>query len=92
VEIVVIDMATCHNVFDLFGSNAGYQRSEDGSKLNNFLAKNSGKRSVVFFDEFDKTNQGIRNALLLLTQSGKLLACHARNFTDDFQESIKIDN
>jgi ATP-dependent Clp protease ATP-binding subunit ClpA len=92
VEIVVIDMATCHNVFVLFGSNAGYQRSEDGSKLKNFLAKNSGKRSVVFFDEFDKTNQGIRNALLLLTQSGKLLACHARNSTDNFQESVKIDN
>ncbi|KAI0570487.1 clpA ATP-binding subunit of Clp protease and DnaK/DnaJ chaperone [Pyrenophora tritici-repentis] len=70
VKHTIIDMAGCHDVFDLFGSPAGYHRSLDGSKLNNFLAANSGKRSVVFLDEFDKSNQSIRNALLLLTHSG----------------------
>ncbi|KAF2831746.1 P-loop containing nucleoside triphosphate hydrolase protein, partial [Ophiobolus disseminans] len=70
VKKVVIDMAACQDVCSLFGSTAGHSRSLDGSKLNNFLAANSGKRSVVFLDEFDKTDQSIRNALLLVTQSG----------------------
>ncbi|KAI4953474.1 hypothetical protein J4E91_002321 [Alternaria rosae] len=29
-----------------------------------------GKRSVVFLDEFDKTNQKVRDAVLLIMQSG----------------------
>jgi hypothetical protein len=71
VKSTIIDMASCRNIWALFGSIAGYVGREDGTKLNNFLAENSGKRSVVFLDEFDKTEQELRQALLLLTQSGR---------------------
>lgn len=70
VNSTIIDMASCRNAWGLFGATAGYDRSTDGTKLNNFLAANGGKRSVVFLDEFDKTGQETRDALLLLAQSG----------------------
>lgn len=71
VETVIIDMASTRDTWALFGSTGGWARSKDGSKLNNFLSENSGKRSVVFLDEFDKTDQKFRDALLLITQSGQ---------------------
>jgi hypothetical protein len=71
VKATIIYMARCRDVWGLFGSTSGYHRSDEGSKLNNFLAANSGKRSVVFLDKFDKTSQDIRNSLLLVVQIGK---------------------
>ena len=71
VDTVSIDCASCGDVWALFGSTAGWDRNEDGSKLNNFLTDHSGKRSVVFLYEFDKTDQKVRNALLNIMQSGK---------------------
>ncbi|CAA9957600.1 ClpA ATPase protein [Pyrenophora teres f. maculata] len=44
---------------ELFGSKQGYDRSSEGSPLNNYLAKQSGKYSVVFLDKYDKTTQKI---------------------------------
>ncbi|KAF2835473.1 hypothetical protein M501DRAFT_1019751 [Patellaria atrata CBS 101060] len=70
VDTTVVDCAQMRNDWDLFGAHNGYQRSEEGSQLNNFLATNSGLRSVVFLDEFDKTSQKIRNSLLLLCDTG----------------------
>ena len=69
-DTVSIDCASCGDVWALFGSTAGWNRNEDGSKLNNFLTDHSGKRSVVFLDEFDKTDQKVRDALLLIMQNG----------------------
>lgn len=69
VQATIIDMASCRDEWALFGSTAGWNRNKDRSKLNNFLAANSGKRSVVFLDEFDKTGQDVRETLLLLAQS-----------------------
>ncbi|KAF2806916.1 uncharacterized protein BDZ99DRAFT_465668 [Mytilinidion resinicola] len=57
--------------WDLFGTRNGYIGSEGGSSLNNFLASNSGQRSVVFLDEFDKTAQEVRTSLLTVCESGK---------------------
>lgn len=72
-EITVVDCAHMKHDTDLFGSRNGYKRSEEGSQLNNFLAKHDGERAVVFLDEFDKTPQEIRNSLLLICDSGMLL-------------------
>jgi len=92
VKTVVIDMAACRDPRALFGVTAGYDRSWDGSKLNNFLAANSGKRSVVFLDEFDKTDQDLRNALLLVTQSGTYFALSfASTCANVKQANTKID-
>jgi ATP-dependent Clp protease ATP-binding subunit ClpA len=66
-----IDMAGMSSVHQLFGAPASYLGREDGSKLNNHLAAYSGRRSVVFLDEFDKSNQGVWDPLLLVMQSGK---------------------
>ncbi|KAI4641381.1 uncharacterized protein J4E78_010444 [Alternaria triticimaculans] len=82
VDTVSIDCASCGDVWALFGSTAGWDRNEDGSKLNNFLTDHSGKRSVVFLDEFDKTNQKVRDALLNIMQSGEYENRRSNNGVD----------
>lgn len=72
-----IDCAKIHTDFALFGGMAPYYGCEKGSTLNNFLADNSGLRSVVFMDEFDKTSRDIRDALLVTIQSGMLCVSYA---------------
>ncbi|KAI1660670.1 P-loop containing nucleoside triphosphate hydrolase protein [Daldinia decipiens] len=49
---------------ELFGLNAPEQGHELGSPLNNFLARKTGQRSIVFIEEFEKTSEDIRKALL----------------------------
>lgn len=66
-----IDCTQPTTVFSLLGTTAGYKESETGSPLNNFLIRNNGQRSVVFMDEFDKTTQEVREALLKVMDAGK---------------------
>ncbi|KAF2106703.1 P-loop containing nucleoside triphosphate hydrolase protein [Lophiotrema nucula] len=70
VQTTAIDCSQINSVFGLFGSTWGYGDRDKGSTLNNHLADNNGKRSVVFLDEFDKTDQAVRHALLEVFQSG----------------------
>lgn len=56
---------------DLFGPWSPYQGWEKGSAVNNYLVSNSGKRCVVFMDEFEKTKDKVRQALLLPFESGE---------------------
>ncbi|KAK8122891.1 hypothetical protein PG984_011561 [Apiospora sp. TS-2023a] len=48
---------------DLFGARAPYRGHEEGSPLNNFLAKYDGQRSIVFLDEFEKAGKDDRRDL-----------------------------
>jgi hypothetical protein len=66
----VIDCAQINDRMDFLGASNGYHRSDQGSPLNNFLGDNSGKRAVVFLDEFDKTEKKVRNSLLVVMQDG----------------------
>lgn len=50
----------------------GFCGYDKGSQLNNFLAENSSRRFVIFLHEFDKTQKGVRDALLLTTEKGML--------------------
>lgn len=70
VPITVVDCAQMRSDIGLFGARSGYQGNASGSQLNNHLAENDGVRSVVFLDEFDKTEQEVRNSLLLLLDAG----------------------
>lgn len=56
---------------DLFGPKAPFVGSDKGSPLNNFLVQNSGVRSVVFLDEFSRTDIGIYDALLEVFDTGE---------------------
>ncbi|KAK3996254.1 P-loop containing nucleoside triphosphate hydrolase protein [Cladorrhinum sp. PSN332] len=77
-ELLTLDL---HNVdctglsyeTDLFGPRAPYRGSEAGSGTNNFLAAHDGSRSIIFLDEFEKTNQGVRESLLIPFQNGDYL-------------------
>lgn len=71
VPMTVVDCAEMRSDIGLFGSRTGYQGNERGSQLNNHLKDHDGKRTVVFLDEFDKTEQEVRNSLLLLLDSGE---------------------
>ncbi|KAF2766666.1 P-loop containing nucleoside triphosphate hydrolase protein, partial [Teratosphaeria nubilosa] len=66
----VVDCAQMGSDFGLFGPRQGYHGNDRGSQLNNHLAEFDGQKSVVFMDEFDKTNQEVRNSLLLVLDSG----------------------
>ncbi|KAK8195606.1 P-loop containing nucleoside triphosphate hydrolase protein [Phyllosticta capitalensis] len=66
----IIDCSQVCVEWQLFGSSAGFSGQSQGSVLNNFLSSVSGQRAVVFLDEFDKTEQEVREALLTVTESG----------------------
>lgn len=70
-KLSVVDCTTFAYEHQLFGGRAPFKDSEKGSVLNNFLVANSGKRSIVFLDEFEKTTEEIHHALLLPFESGK---------------------
>jgi hypothetical protein len=72
VKHTVIDCAQVRDRMDLLGASNGYTRSDEGSQLNNFLGDHSGKRAVVFLDEFDKTENEVRNALLVVMEKGEI--------------------
>jgi ATP-dependent Clp protease ATP-binding subunit ClpB len=67
-----IDCAQTSTLFTLLGPTAGYQGHDIGSPLNNFLAGNADRLAVVFLDEFDKTQQEVRDALLKVMDNGEL--------------------
>ncbi|KAK5123547.1 hypothetical protein LTR85_002585 [Meristemomyces frigidus] len=71
VPITVVDCAQMRSDVGLFGARSGYQDNHRGSQLNNFISKWDAESSVVFLDEFDKTDQEVRNSLLLLLDSGE---------------------
>jgi ATP-dependent Clp protease ATP-binding subunit ClpB len=69
-DFLDIDCTQQSNVFTLIGAPPPYQGSQDGTPLNNFLVRNAGKRCVVFLDEYDKTEQPVRDALLKTMDAG----------------------
>ena len=70
-ELEVVDCTIYNREMELFGARAPYVGSENGSQLNNFLARNSGQRCIVFLDEFDKTSSEIHQTLLLPFDKGE---------------------
>jgi ATP-dependent Clp protease ATP-binding subunit ClpA len=69
-DIQCVDCTEMKHETDLFGPKRPYIGHELGSPLNNFLAQNSGKRCIVFLDEFEKTTREVQNALLVPFSEG----------------------
>ena len=69
-ELMVVDCTMIYHDTDVFGPWPPYRGFEAGSQLNNYLAEWDGKRTVVFLDEFEKTTEDVRQAMLLLFESG----------------------
>ncbi|KAI1373965.1 P-loop containing nucleoside triphosphate hydrolase protein [Hypoxylon crocopeplum] len=67
-DLEVVDCTKFKSEDELFGPNLP---SQDGTPLNNFLARKTGQRSIVYMDEFEKTNQEIHNVLLLPFDQGE---------------------
>ncbi|OAA57584.1 ATPase, aaa-2 [Niveomyces insectorum RCEF 264] len=70
-ELQVVDSTIVSHERELFGPRAPYTGSERGSPLNNFIARNAGRQSIVFLDEFEKTTREIHEALLLPFDNGE---------------------
>jgi ATP-dependent Clp protease ATP-binding subunit ClpA len=70
-ELECIDCTELRHETDLFGPKKPYIGYEAGSPLNNFLTRLSGRRSLVFLDEFEKTTRDVQNALLIPFDEGK---------------------
>jgi len=75
-EIQVVDCTIVTRELELFGPRHPYTSAGDGLPINNFLARNSGKRCIVFLDEFEKTTKDIHQALLLPFDNGKHVLSH----------------
>jgi len=71
-EMECVDCTEMKHETDLFGPKKPYLGYQAGSPVNNFLARNSGKRCIVFLDEFEKTTREVQNALLIPFDEGKL--------------------
>ena len=71
---VDIDCAQTSTEFGLLGSTRGYASNAEGSQLNNFLAAQASKRCIVVLDEFDKTTDKVREALLKVTDTGMAIS------------------
>jgi hypothetical protein len=69
-ELEVVDCTIVSHEMELFGGRHPYVNADRGTPLNNFLARNSGQRSIVFLDEFEKTTREIHQALLLPFDNG----------------------
>lgn len=72
-----VDCAGLSHETDLFGPLAPFKGSKDGSVVNNYLASHNGQRCIVFMDEFEKTKDEVRQALLLPFGNGKHLISHS---------------
>lgn len=81
-ELIVVDCTMMKYDTDLFGPWYPYRGSEVGTQLNNHLAEWDGKRTVVFLDEFDKTTDDVRKAMLLLFESGSYIDRRNNNKVD----------
>ena len=81
-NLLRVDCTEMSSETDMFGPKAPWQGSEVGSPLNNYLAKHTGQRCVIFLDEFDKTTHSVRQAMLLLFESGLYRDRHNRNHLD----------
>jgi ABC-type glutathione transport system ATPase component len=69
-KMEVVDCSQMHHEAEMFGPRLGYSGCSEGAPLNNFLAAHSGLQSVVFMDEFDKASDEVREALLLVCDTG----------------------
>lgn len=70
-DLEVVDCTIVNREIELFGGRHPYVNAEEGTPINNFLAKNSGRRCIVFLDEFEKTTRDIHQALLLPFDNGE---------------------
>jgi len=70
-EMECVDCTEMKHETDLFGPKKPYLGYQAGSPVNNFLARNSGKRCIVFLDEFEKTTREVQNALLIPFDEGE---------------------
>lgn len=70
-ELECIDCTELRYETDLFGPKKPYIGHELGSPLNNFLTRLTGRRCIVFLDEFEKTTRDVQNALLIPFDEGR---------------------
>ncbi|KAH8684359.1 P-loop containing nucleoside triphosphate hydrolase protein, partial [Tricladium varicosporioides] len=70
-EIHTADCTIVQREMELFGPRKPYNGAEQGSPLNNFLARKNGEKCIVFLDEFEKTTSDIWNALLIPFDKGE---------------------
>lgn len=73
-EIETIDMTEMDHERDLWGPKAPWVGSQEGSPLNNFLARTTGRRAIVLLDEFEKTSVEVRHSLLVPFREGRQLS------------------
>ncbi|KAI1085469.1 P-loop containing nucleoside triphosphate hydrolase protein [Whalleya microplaca] len=72
-ELLTIDCTNYTRENELFGPKPGYEGFQNGAPLNNFLARKSGNRCIVFMDELEKTTEAVHNALLVPFDEGEYM-------------------
>ena len=70
VKFLRVDCTEMQAETDMSGPKKPFAGYLLGSPLNNYLVRQDGSRSVVFLDEFDKTTDDVRKAMLIILESG----------------------
>jgi ATP-dependent Clp protease ATP-binding subunit ClpA len=76
-ELHISDCTIVKREMELFGPKNPLVGAEQGTPLNNFLARKNGQKAIVFLDEFDRSSPEIWDALLIPFDrgNGKCPAC-----------------
>jgi MoxR-like ATPase len=66
-----VDCTSLSYETDLFGPWAPYHGSEKVSALKNYLSAHNEQRCIIFMNEFEKTKDEVRRALLVPFGNGE---------------------
>uniref|UniRef100_A0A7S0A6Y5 AAA+ ATPase domain-containing protein n=1 Tax=Pyrodinium bahamense TaxID=73915 RepID=A0A7S0A6Y5_9DINO len=70
-DFIKIDCAQNKDATEVFGLSGAYQGAQQGSELNNWLARHDNKVGVVLLDEFEKTGKDVWEQLLNVVDKGE---------------------
>ncbi|KAI0010269.1 P-loop containing nucleoside triphosphate hydrolase protein [Xylariaceae sp. FL0662B] len=72
-DLLTVDCTGFTREDELFGPKHPHAGCENGSLLNNFLAKKAGDRCIVLMDKFEKATKMAHNALLVPFDEGQYM-------------------
>lgn len=86
-DLLEVDCTNLNYASDLFGPWPPLEGWTEGSFVNNYLASHNARRCIVFMDEFEKTEDEVRRALLVPFENGQ-----CQSHISDEQRSGEVHN
>lgn len=84
VEPFAVDLSVYsekHQISTLIGSPPGYVGYSDTPALLTYIEKHQESGGVLLFDEFDKTNEAVRNIFMNMLDEGEIQSASGKNYS-----------